>query len=394
MSRLACALFCVCGCTSKAPVPLPDRIVIGATLPFSAEPYTARFYFEGYALAIEQAGSVVVSGKRRLLALETFDDGDDASGAVEQVRALVEARRASFLLGSASEQVVEAQSAVAEERKIPYVTGFGASKALFGRGLHYFFGLQPPVQLVADAEMRFVDERVRPPVRVAVLVEDSSRGHEFAAAVRDFAAKSPARHRIVFDESFPAVADQDFSAPLQRMRAARADVLLADATLSEFLTLHRRYLWLGLCHKVLAWGPHGGETPALEEFGFAGLSHLVSAVWWSARLARSGPSRQFVAAFKETYHRDPDWYSALAYESARALVAAIAASGDGRPESVRTQLAAMRMDSILPGGKLAFGPDQQAVSPVVVQQNQPDGSYPIVFPDDLAETAGAVNRCP
>ena len=54
------------------------------------------------------------------------------------------------------------------------------------------------------------------------------------------------------------------------------------------------------------------------------------------------------------------WYSALAYESARALLTAVTSSGDAKPESVRTQLATMKMESILPGGRLLFGPDQQA----------------------------------
>ena len=100
--------------------------------------------------------------------------------------------------------------------------------------------------------------------------------------------------------------------------------------------------------------------------------------------------------FLETYHRDPDWYGALAWESARALLSAISSSGDARPDSVRTQLAAMKVDSILPGGRLVFGPDQQAIYPYVVQQNQPDGSSPIVFPNDVAEGPGvAVNpKCP
>ena len=78
--------------------------------------------------------------------------------------------------------------------------------------------------------------------------------------------------------------------------------------------------------------------PILEEFGFPGLSYILSAVWWSARLAREGANRHFADAFKETYHRDPDWYSALAYESARALLTAIASSGDAKPESVRVVL--------------------------------------------------------
>ena len=410
--RFVCVLLCLYGCRKAAEsagpeVHLPNRIVIGATLPVSsAEGQTARFYREGYELAVEaanRAGGVAVSGKRIPISLEFLDDGGDPSGAAGQIRTLIEEKKASFLLGSASGAVVEAQSALAEARHIPYVTAAGESKALFERGLKYFFGLQAPVQLLAYTQMRWIDEQQKAhklpsPLTVAVLVEDSPRGREFAQGVRDFAAKTPSRrtsYRIVFDETFPA-SQQDFSAPLQRLKDARADAFLADSTLSEFLTLHRRYLWLGLCHKVVSYGAHGGETLALEEFGFPGLSYILSAVWWSARLARRGLNKQFADQFKETYHRDPDWYGALAYEAARALIAAISASGDARPDSVRTQLATMKMESILPGGRLLFGPDQQAIYPYVVQQNQPDGTAPVIFPNDVAESPGipANPKCP
>ncbi|MCA1825703.1 MAG: ABC transporter substrate-binding protein [Myxococcales bacterium] len=125
------------------------------------------------------------------------------------------------------------------------------------------------------------------------------------------------------------------------------------------------------------------------------MSYILSAVWWSARLAKRGLNKQFADEFKETYHRDPDWYGALAYEAGRALLAAIASSGDAKSDSVRTQLATMKMESILPGGRLLFGPDQQAIYPFVVQQNQPDGSSPVIFPNDVAESPGVpVNpRC-
>ena len=78
------------------------------------------------------------------------------------------------------------------------------------------------------------------------------------------------------------------------------------------------------------------------------------------------------------------------------MIAAISASGDARPDSVRTQLATMKMESILPGGRLLFGPDQQAIYPYVVQQNQPDGTAPVIFPNDVAESPGipANPKCP
>jgi len=273
---------------------------------------------------------------------------------------------------------------------------------VFARGNRFVFGLQAPLELLAYTQMRWIDEqqkahRLPTPLSVALLVEESARGQEFRKGVIDFTEKTASRrlsYKVVFDETFPPT-QQDFTAQLARLKAAGADALLADATLAEFMTLHHQYLLRGLCHKVLSYGAHGIELNALEAFGFDGLSYILSAVWWSSRLAKAGLNQAFVDSFKDTYHRDPDWYGALSYEAARALIEAIARAGSVEPGAVREQLAAGKMDSILPGGRLLFGADQRAVYPYVVQQNQPDGSAPMIFPNDVAESPGvAVNpRC-
>ena len=57
---------------------------------------------------------------------------------------------------------------------------------------------------------------------------------------------------------------------------------------------------------------------------------------------------------------------------------------------VREKLAAMKIPSILPGGELTFPAEfgQQSHAPFVVQQNQPDGSAPIIAPADSATGKG------
>jgi branched-chain amino acid transport system substrate-binding protein len=87
----------------------------------------------------------------------------------------------------------------------------------------------------------------------------------------------------------------------------------------------------------------------------------------------------------------------MAYEAARALFAAIEAAGSTDREKVREALAALRLDSIVPGGSLTFPSayGQQAHYPYVVQQNHPDGTTPIVYPKIAATAEGIINlACP
>jgi branched-chain amino acid transport system substrate-binding protein len=113
-------------------------------------------------------------------------------------------------------------------------------------------------------------------------------------------------------------------------------------------------------------------------------------VWWNAQLGTAGLTKHFVDLFKEKYKRNPEWYQALGYETARALFLGIEQAGSTDREKVRQALASLQVESILPGGKLSFpaASGQQAIYPFVVQQNQPDGTSPIVWPKESAKSPG------
>ncbi|HUJ28478.1 MAG TPA: ABC transporter substrate-binding protein [Myxococcales bacterium] len=391
----------VLACKAKAPAApqaaarAPDKIVVAATLPVGTrEGQTARFIHEGYELAFEVAnreGGVTIGGRKVPLELVLEDDRDDPARGVS----ILKASNASFFLGSSSAKVIDAESDFAETQQSPYVIALGASRNVFDHGARWAFGLQAPLELLAYTQMRWIDEqqkahRLPTPFNVALLIEDSARGREFRKGVIDFTEKTPSRrlsYKVVFDEKFAPDA-QDFTAQLARLKAANADGLLADTSEAEFKALHRQYLLRGLCHKVLSYGAHGIEADAAEAFGYNGLAYILSAVWWSARQAKGGPSAKFAEVFKDTYHRDPDWYSALSYEASRALIEAIRRAGGVDRAAVRQQLLESKMASILPGGRLIFNSDQQAAYPFVVQQIQPDGSVPMIFPNDVAESPG------
>jgi ABC-type branched-subunit amino acid transport system substrate-binding protein len=73
----------------------------------------------------------------------------------------------------------------------------------------------------------------------------------------------------------------------------------------------------------------------------------------------------------------------------RALLEAVHQAGTLDREAVRAKLAALKMESLLPGGTLDFPQDKggQIQAPFVVQQNTPDGA-PIIYPPSIATAAG------
>lgn len=378
---------------------LPDEIVIGATLPLTGEESrTGGFYKEGYELAFElenEDGGLQVGDQTVPLRLELLDDTSNQATAVGLAERLVTQDDVDALLGTYSTSLVEAQSTAAEQNQIPYVNGGGAATSIYERGYRWIFGNLAAIELLAETEMEWIEEQqeagnLPKPAKIAVVWENTSHGKDFQKGITEFVEASGGDYEIVMDESFELNA-RDFSAPLSEVEASGADLFMVDAHLPDYITMHRQYTTAGMCHDVITYGARGPEADAREALGEEAVAYILSAVWWNAQLGDEGINKEFVDAFKAKYEdREPEWYHSVSYEAARALFTAIRDAGSVEPEAVRDALASLEMESLLPGGTLTFPEENgfQAQYPFVVQQNLPDGTSPIIYPEDLARGEG------
>jgi branched-chain amino acid transport system substrate-binding protein len=394
------ALSAVGACKSKSSPSDKAEIMIGATLPLTgSESRTGGFYKEGYDLAFDEvnaAGGLDIGGKKRPVKLTLYDDTTNQATANSLADKLINSDKVDLMLGTYSTAVVEAQSTIAEQNKMPYVNGGGAASHIYKRGYKYIFGSLSPVELLGTTLMTWIDEQQKAgklprPSKIALLWENTAHGKDFKKGISDFAAKSGGAYEIAVDESFE-LNGKDFSALLGKVKAAGVDLFLVDAHLPDYITMHRQYLDMGLCHKIVSYGARGSEKAAIDALGKDNVSYILSGVWWSVQLADTIPlAKKFVEAYKAKYGgKMPEWYQALAYEAARALFAAIQQAGSTDREAVRAKLAALKIDSLLPGGTLEFPADHggEAQNLFVVQQNLPEGNAPIIFPKDVAKVAG------
>jgi branched-chain amino acid transport system substrate-binding protein len=374
--------------------PFGETITVGASLPLTgSEAKAGARVREGYEYAFDEvarAGGLLVGGHRVPVILQVLDDGTSKETAAALAKTLVEHNGADFLLGSFSTPLIEAQAAVADKLKVPYVTSSGSASSIYQHGFRYVFSVSAPTEQLGATLMRWIDDEqrtgsLRSPLRIAVAVENTSHGKDYRSGIEDYATKT-ARNRsafhVVFAESFEQKG-KDWKPMLSRIKAANADVLLVDAHLEDYIEIQKQYAAMGLCHQVLSYGARGPEKEAIAALPPGAADYILSAVWWNSRLGGNPLSKAFTDGFREKHGgRAPEWGEALAYESARALFAAIEKAGTKDREAVREALGNLKMSSILPGGYLAF-PEQyghQAHYPFIVQQNMPDGSAPIIYP--------------
>lgn len=375
-----------------------DIVEIGATLPLSGGDSAAAVGFrEGYELAFDETnarGGLMVAGAKEQVHLRLFDDRGVTESAALLAERLIAREGVSFMLGTYGPQLVAAQSRIAEQSGILYVSGADADPQIY-RGARWVYGLLPSPSAVAESLMRWVQleqnaGKLASPLRIAVLWQKTPHGRDFERAVLDFAARSGvgrSSYQVVFDESFEP-GSPDAKHTMQRLKAANAHAFLADAQPADFLTLHRQYAAEGLCHQLVSYGPRGADPQALEQLGREEVSGIVSAAWWSSDFG-GDVNRAFVQSYAARYRKKPQWYAALGYESARALFSAIERAGSLDRERVRDALASTEMASILAGGRLSFAAGQSRV-PLAIEQNDRDGTIAILSSPSAARTRAAV----
>ncbi len=385
-----------------ADAPPPSHIVIGIAVPLTgAQSREGGFFKKAYELALKEVnagGGIMVKefGKKIPVTFIIYDDKSDPTTSVQMYEKLASADKVHLFLGGYATPLIQANTVVAEKYQIPYVNGGGAGGDIYARGMKYIFGLIADISRCSATLMKWMAlqqdaGKLPKPLKIAVVGENTSHGVEFRKGVEDGSNAAPARFRVVLNEGFE-LNIKDADALLQKVKASGADVFLADARVSDYTTIQRRYTELGLYHLVISYGPRGPEKAARDALGRAS-DYIVAANWWNKDM-KDKSSQAFTNKYKQAYNEDPEWFAALGYESTRVLFTAITDAGTLNRAKVRDTLAKIKLSpELVVGGVVQFGPNGQIQNDYVVTQNLPDGKSIIVYPPNLA-TAKAVVPVP
>jgi branched-chain amino acid transport system substrate-binding protein len=234
--------------------------------------------------------------------------------------------------------------------------------------------------------------KLKKPLKIALVTENTEHGKDYAQGVKDYVKAHPGDFSVVVEESFDYNNTPDFKPVLTRVQNANADLFMADAHLEDYISMQRTYTQMGLYHQMLTYGARGSDAAARKALGPA-TDYIFASGWWSDLLPYP-QVKAFNAKWKAATGSDPQWYHATAYETVRALTAAIRKAGSLKPDAIRAALAATDLkDSILPGGELKFTSTGQAVLPFVVTQNKPGDKVDLVWPRE-AKTGDPVAPMP
>lgn len=382
--------------------PASFQIVLGAALPLTGgQAREGGFFKRAYELAVREVnsgGGIMVRefGFRIPVTLIIYDDKSDPTTSVQMYEKLATEDRVNFFLGGYGTPLIQAQTVVPEKYQIPYVNGGGATGEIYARGMKYIFGLLADIAKLSATLSKWLAiqqdaGRLPRPLRIAVVGENTSHGREFRKGFQDAARDDPDRFRVMLDEAFELNL-KDPEPLLLKVKATAAHVFVADARIADYITIHRRYTEMGLYHMIVSYGPRGPERAARDALGPA-ANYIVAANWWNADL-KDPQSVAFAKKYRAAYNEEPEWFAALAYETARVLFAGIRNAGTLDRGKVRDALADIHLTpSLVVGGTVEFGPNGQIQNEYIMTQNMPTGDVVIVYPPKLA-TGSAVVPAP
>lgn len=380
------------GCTRNKAA--GNSIKVGVVLPITGrEAKPGQYQREGIDLAIKQinqSGGVMVKELNQKLPLQEvfYDDSSDQAKSASLAERAMSSDRVTAVLGAYSTALGEAESVMPDRYQTPWITTGAAATTIFNHGYQYTFGTLSPTNLLGSTTAEYlgslVDEgKLKKGLKIAMALENTDHGVDYGSGIKQWIQEHPGYFDVVFSENFD-LGSPDFSGLLQKVKAARADIFLADAHLQDYITMHRQYLQSGMRHQMISYGARGPEADARKAMG-DGVDYIFAGIWWSGNL----PYPQ-VKKFNDDYkaftgHAPDSWYPATAYDAVRALAAAIESAGTLNKTAIRDALRRVELkDSLLPGQVLKFGANGQINTPFVIVQNKPGGKVDIVYPKDAA----------
>jgi len=377
----------------------PKEIILGTALPMTGGQSREGGYFKkGYELAVKEinaGGGIMVKeyGQKIPVKIISYDDKSDNTTSVQLYEKLVTEDKVHALLGGYGTPLITAHTIVAEKYRVPYINGGGATGAIYQRGMKYVFGTLSSIEKLAHTLMDWIASQqdsgnLKKPMKIAVVGENTSHGKEFRQGILDKSKAAPARFQVIMDEPFELNL-KDADPILQKLKAARADIFLADARIADYTTIHRRYTEMRLYHQVVSYGPRGTEKAARDALGTAS-EYIVSCNWWHKEIP-SPEAKTFAEKYAKTYNEPAEWFPALAYETARVMAKAIEDAGSLDKAKIRDALAKMDMkNSLVVGGRVWFKPNGQIDNEYVMMQNLPGAKVALIYPKEIATTKAIV----
>ena len=369
------------GLFSAVGVPWPSfaqqPIRIGVSMSITGKSYSVQGGYgrEGYLLCqkhVNAQGGVL----GRPIEFVIYDDGSEEKTAVRLYDKLIAEDKVDAVLGPYGSAITDAVADVTERHRKLMIAPMAATTSIWEKGRRYLIMMLAPGEGFSEG---LLDLAARNGLRtLAVIHQDGLVANSIAKGASELAKRKGLE--LVFLETY-RTSPADFSGILNKVKAAKPDVLLAASIrLEDLVAITRQMKELDLNVRMLSSAPYGLLPDYYQQLGKE-AEFVYSGSFWETRLPYPG-NRDFVTAYEKEFNRAPAVQSAAGYAGCQLFVEAVRRTGSLDSDKLREALLTLRTKTVL--GDFAVDERGYQIGHKAVTIQWQDGKQVVVWPDELA----------
>ena len=317
------------------------------------------------------------------------DHANDPQKGRAEAERLITQEKVSAVIGSFSSATAATISQVCERYEIPYMSADNSSPSLTQRGLKWFFRTTPNDLMFSDAMFRFfrdVGAKTGKPVKsVSLFYEDSIFGSDSGAIQKKLA--DAAGIKVAADIKYRANSPS-LGAEAERLKAARADVLMPSSYVSDAILILRAMNEIGYKPPAIM-----AQAAGFQEQSFiTGTGPLADGVMsrssYAGDAVKARPAIPAVTAlYKAKQGKNLNDNTARQVTALQILADAIDRAGSTKAADIREALVKTDVpgdQTIMPWQGVRFDATGQNILGTPVIQQIDGGAYRTVWPAEVA----------
>ncbi|MCF8034017.1 MAG: ABC transporter substrate-binding protein [Desulfarculaceae bacterium] len=309
-------------------------------------------------LKLAQENRPTVLGRPvKLMIVDNKSDKVEATNAANRV---IQKDEVCALIGCLTSSNSLAAAPVAEKAKVPMLSPW-ATNPLVTQKKEYVFRICFIDPFQGAVAAKFARENLK--AKTVALMIDISQDYSVGIAGFFQRAFTKLGGKVVLKTHYNT-GDQDFSAQLGAIQAAKPDIIYVPGYFTEDALIARQARELGLTQPLLSGD--AAQADELIKIGGKAVEGLYFTTHFDEQGVTTASGKHFVAAYRKAYDEAPDSVSALSYDSYNALLDAMERAKSTDAAKVSAALAQTKDFQGVTGVLTLV--DHNAVKPAVILQ--------------------------
>jgi branched-chain amino acid transport system substrate-binding protein len=351
-------------------------IRIGATMALTGESSIQGGYSrDGYLLCqkhVNETGGVL----GRQIELVIYDDASNGKTAAGLYEKLIVEDKVDAVLGPYGSAITEAVADVNEKHRKLMIAPTAATTSIWEKGRRYLIMVTSPAEGLVEG---LLDLATRHRLKtVAVIHQDALFTNAIIKGACALAKNKGLE--LIFLETY-RTSPEDFSDLLNKVRAAKPDVLVAGSIrFEDLLAITRKMKEHDLSIRMVGAVPYGQLPDYYKQLG-KDAELVYSGSFWEPGLAYPG-NREFVAAYVKEFNHAPSVQSAGHYAGCQLLIDAIRRTDGLDSEKLREALLTLKTKTVF--GEFEVDERGYQIAHKFVTSQWQNGKKVVVWPEAVA----------